>query len=250
MDRSSAPYECKSMDMTVSLVSDMERGSMQFVLGAVYSAIVTYGVDSGRLAEIKGCMGLVLPPDIQWYFLCVVAFWAFIRWCSRKDQVKMKIWDKIAGLLFMAGSAMIAVWLVFTFVIFRIEAEWAKVLVASLPSGIAVYTFNGALEPDRGKIEDGETSFDAAYRELYEETGITDKEMELICLMDMVYYQTDMKLEIFGGILNKEVTLVEEFQTLSWIDAKEDFFDCGCFAGDGNIGHIVRMMEKMTDISC
>lgn len=145
LDRSSAPYECKSMDMTVSLVSDMERGSMQFVLGAVYSAIVTYGVDSGRLAEIKGCMGLVLPPDIQWYFLCVVAFWAFIRWCSRKDQVKMKIWDKIAGLLFMAGSAMIAVWLVFTFVIFRIEAEWAKVLVASLPSWIAVYTFNGAL---------------------------------------------------------------------------------------------------------
>lgn len=101
-----------------------------------------------------------------------------------------------------------------------------------------------------GKIEDGETSFDAAYRELYEETGITDKDTELIYLMDMVYYQTDMKLEIFGGILNKEVTLVEEFQTLSWIDAKEDFFDCGCFAGDGNIGHIVRMMEKMTGISC
>ena len=145
LDGSPAPYECKSMDMAVSLVSDMERGSMQFVLGAVYSAIVTYGVDSGRLAEIKGCMGPALPPDIQWYFLCVVAFWAFIRWCSRKDKVKMKIWDKIAMGFLIVGSAMMAIWLVFTFVIFRIETEWAKALVASLPSQIAVCTFNGAL---------------------------------------------------------------------------------------------------------
>lgn len=47
--------------------------------------------------------------------------------------------------------------------------------------------------------------FDIAYWELYEENGITDKGTELIYLVIMVYYQTNMKLEIFGEILNREI---------------------------------------------
>ena len=47
-----------------------------------------------------------------------------------------------------------------------------------------------------GKLEKGESSKDAAYRELYEETGITKQDIELHRLMDMTYYQQKFVLEI------------------------------------------------------
>jgi len=91
-----------------------------------------------------------------------------------------------------------------------------------------------------GKVEEDESSLDAAYRELYEETGISSEDIKLIHYMDMVYYQQDKKLEIFGGILTREVYLKRELQDLYWMSINDDFFDWTKYAGDGNIGHIIR----------
>lgn len=110
-------------------------------------------------------------------------------------------------------------------------------------------------EPYKGKynfvggkieeMEDGskEEGFASAYRELYEETGITRADIELFHLMDFTYYSKNFHLEIYAGRLIKEVTLVEEKNPLRWIDKNENFFDTTRFAGDGNIGHIVRVAE-------
>lgn len=95
-----------------------------------------------------------------------------------------------------------------------------------------------------GKVETGEKSIEAAYRELKEETGISDKQIELKHLMDMVYYHREMQLEIFWGILNSEVELVEECLELLWIGIDENFFDVNRFAGEGNIGHIVMQTQS------
>lgn len=93
-----------------------------------------------------------------------------------------------------------------------------------------------------GKIEKGEESEVAAYRELYEETGIHKGQILLRHFMDMIYYDTDMLLEIYVGRLGQEVVLKEEKQELLWIDKTSDFFDGQVFAGDGNIGHIVKCL--------
>ena len=93
-----------------------------------------------------------------------------------------------------------------------------------------------------GKIEK-DNSLEEAYRELFEETGITKKDIDIIHLMDIFYYSQDFELEIYYGILKNKVNLVEEVNKLEWLSMNENFFDYNKFAGDGNIGHIMKQIE-------
>ncbi|MDD5935774.1 MAG: DUF429 domain-containing protein [Clostridiales bacterium] len=125
-----------------------------------------------------------------------------------------------------------------------------------------------------GKLEVGENSEQAAYRELFEETGISREQIQLFRLMDLTYYQQELVLEIYVGMLQGEVTLIEEANSLHWIDIysrnginrrgksevtsfsersqkskkvtkgvlpMENFADTTKYAGDRNIAHIVEV---------
>lgn len=94
-----------------------------------------------------------------------------------------------------------------------------------------------------GKIEPGETGAEAAYRELEEETGITSDDIVLSHMMDITYYNQECYVEVYAGVLDKEVTLRSEKHPLFWFPADEDFFDTERFAGEGNIGHMVEQMK-------
>ncbi|MBR3787356.1 MAG: NUDIX domain-containing protein, partial [Firmicutes bacterium] len=48
-----------------------------------------------------------------------------------------------------------------------------------------------------GKIDEGEDGFHAAYRELCEETGITDEDIELAHMMDFTYYNQGCYVEVY-----------------------------------------------------
>ncbi len=95
-----------------------------------------------------------------------------------------------------------------------------------------------------GKVEDGENSTDAAYRELFEETGIEKAQLALYHLMDFTYYQQDFILEIFVGRLMEEIILKEEANPLVWLPLTEDFTDSQKYAGEQNIAHIINMALK------
>ena len=94
-----------------------------------------------------------------------------------------------------------------------------------------------------GKIEEGEDHFDAAYRELFEETGIRRGDVELFHMMDFTYYNQNCYVEIYTGVLKGDVELVSEKHPLCWLDSGEDFFDLESFAGEGNIGHMVQQVK-------
>ena len=94
-----------------------------------------------------------------------------------------------------------------------------------------------------GKIEK-DNSVEEAYRELKEETNIAKKDIDIVHLMDILYYKADIELEIYYGVLKNEVNLIEEVNKLKWIDMKENFFDYNKFAGEGNIGHIMIQIKK------
>ncbi len=98
-----------------------------------------------------------------------------------------------------------------------------------------------------GKVEKGEDELHAAYRELQEETGITNDDIKLTHLMNFQYEMSDMELELYVGKLNKEKGLVEEINKLFWLDKNENFFDMEKFAGEGNIGHMVKQVELYKD---
>ena len=95
-----------------------------------------------------------------------------------------------------------------------------------------------------GKVENGENGLDAAYRELFEETGIDERQITLYQLMDITYYQQGFVLEIYIGKLSSEVALIEEANPLQWISVKENFANQERFAGEQNIAHIVNVALK------
>lgn len=94
-----------------------------------------------------------------------------------------------------------------------------------------------------GKIEQEEKSLEEAYRELLEETNINNSDTKLIHFMNLEYLVFDKFIEVYYGILNKDVELVEEVNKLEWVDINDDFFDMKKYAGEGNIGHIIEEIK-------
>ena len=94
-----------------------------------------------------------------------------------------------------------------------------------------------------GKIEKENDRLNEAYRELIEETNISKNDVELKHFMNIEYISFNKSLEVYYGILNKEVELVEEVNKLEWVDINDNFFDMTRYAGEGNIGHIIEEIK-------
>lgn len=95
-----------------------------------------------------------------------------------------------------------------------------------------------------GKIEKENDGLNEAYRELFEETGITRDDIELTYLMNFEYILLDFVLEVYFGVLNKDVELVEEVNKLEWLPLGDDMCDDKKYAGDRNIGHIIKLVNN------
>lgn len=98
-----------------------------------------------------------------------------------------------------------------------------------------------------GKIESGETNEEAAYRELFEETGISSDDMILTHIMNFIYHLSKIELEVYAGKLKANVSLREEKNKLFWIDRSENFCDMTRFAGECNIEHILQQVDYYKD---
>lgn len=98
-----------------------------------------------------------------------------------------------------------------------------------------------------GKIERGETGMEAAYRELLEETNISQENITLHHLMDFTYYVHDCYLEVYVGKLKCDVVISGDENELYWSDLNQDFFDTTLFAGEGNIGHMIEQVKMSKD---
>ena len=94
-----------------------------------------------------------------------------------------------------------------------------------------------------GHIEPGEKGMDAAYRELFEETGITRDDIILTHLMDYKFYMDDCYVETYVGKLNKEVDIHGDENELHWMDFDENYFNSAKFAGEGSLGHILEHIQ-------
>ena len=105
--------------------------------------------------------------------------------------------------------------------------------------------YQGLYNLPGGKIDDGEDHIESAYRELYEETGITRDDIVLSKYIDFIWHPVSMSMDVTFGILNKNVILVEELHPLKWMSLSENFFDMSKYAGEGNIGHMVEIYKYL-----
>ena len=131
-------------------------------------------------------------------------------------------------------------------VVFNKKLEKALFCIRSKEPYKGLYNFVG------GKVEDGESNEQAAYRELFEETRISSKDIELDYFMDINYFKYENNIQVFYGILKHEVTLVEEKNKLEWVEINDELLNTEKFAGNYNIPHIIRQiqiyLEKGTEI--
>ena len=94
-----------------------------------------------------------------------------------------------------------------------------------------------------GKVEKNESNEEAAYRELFEETGIGRNDIELDHFMDLNYFKYENNIQVFYGILKNEVTLIEEKNKLEWVVINDELLNNEKFTGNYNIPHIIRQIK-------
>ena len=103
--------------------------------------------------------------------------------------------------------------------------------------------YRGLLNFVGGKLEPEEDGLSGAYRELQEESGVTPDDITLTHLMDFTYYMEDAIMEVYYGRLRHPVVLREELNHLIWLDVAQDYADTTRFAGCGNLGHIISLIQ-------
>lgn len=122
-------------------------------------------------------------------------------------------------------------------VVFNETADRVLLCHRRKPPYKGLYNFVG------GKVELGEDSLDAAYRELREETSITREDIVLTHLADFTYHLSQCCLEVYVGRLHRSVDVQGDENELVWSDLDHNFFDMSQYAGEGNMGHILEQVK-------
>ena len=122
-------------------------------------------------------------------------------------------------------------------VVFNNDLEKVRFCIRAKEPYKGLYNFVG------GKVEDNETNDEAAYRELFEETGISHNDIELDHFMDLNYFKYENNLQVYYGILKHRVDLIEEKNKLEWLTINDELLNNSKFAGNYNIPHIIRQIK-------
>lgn len=99
-----------------------------------------------------------------------------------------------------------------------------------------------------GKIEPGEEGLAAAYRELFEETGIPRDAIDLVHLMNLEYVLEDGRMEVYAGKLKRHAEVTDEVNHLEWLPVDQNYADVTRFAGVGNVGHVICYIREFLNI--
>ena len=126
---------------------------------------------------------------------------------------------------------------------YNVIVVFSKDLNKTLMCKRAKNPYKGMFNVVGGKIDKENDGLNEAYRELREETNINCDDVLLIHFMNIEYITLNKSIEVYYGILNKDVCIIEEVNKLEWVDINDNFFDMNKYAGEGNIGHIIEEIK-------
>ena len=61
--------------------------------------------------------------------------------------------------------------------------------------------------------------------------------------MDLNYFKYDNNIQVYYGVLNHRVKLIEEKNKLEWVFINEELLNNKKYAGNYNIPHIIRQIK-------
>ena len=126
---------------------------------------------------------------------------------------------------------------------YNVIVVFSKDLNKTLMCKRAKNPYKGMFNLVGGKIDKENDGLNEAYRELREETNINCDDVLLIHFMNIEYITLNKSIEVYYGILNKDVCIIEEVNKLEWVDINDNFFDMNKYDGEGNIGHIIEEIK-------
>ena len=126
---------------------------------------------------------------------------------------------------------------------YNVIVVFSKDLNKTLMCKRAKNPYKGMFNLVGGKIDKENDGLNEAYRELREETNINCDDVLLIHFMNIEYITLNKSIEVYYGILNKDVCIIEEVNKIEWVDINDNFFDMNKYAGEGNIGHIIEEIK-------
>lgn len=109
--------------------------------------------------------------------------------------------------------------------------------------------YTGTLNFVGGHIEENESGTEAAYRELFEETGIPKSLISLKHLATFDYYFSRFHLETYVGRLKEDFEVFGEENELVWEDwdRHKTYFSIEEYAGAGSVGHLIEEVKYHWD---
>ncbi len=105
--------------------------------------------------------------------------------------------------------------------------------------------YKGLLNFVGGHVENGEDGLTAAYRELFEETGIPKSMIDLKLICEMKYPFSHFDMQAYAGRLKEDFEVFGDENILFWEvwDKDKDYFSMEKYAGEGSVGHILEQIK-------
>lgn len=126
---------CKKISMDMSIRCLTDKGSIQFLLGLIFSGFLTFGVDSGRIKEIEAWFITIVPVDIQWVVSCLLLFTVTIKYWLIKRNSCSKRFFVCNAVCMWAIFILWGVWFIAAFVLSRITELTTVMLDKIAPIG-------------------------------------------------------------------------------------------------------------------
>lgn len=99
--------------------------------------------------------------------------------------------------------------------------ETKKILLCKSDYG----TYDRVFDFICGERMKGENGLDCAYRELKNETGLTEDDITLQHIFDFTYVLDQRRLQVFAGSIARAQTLRRREDSLLWADIRRDLCD-------------------------
>lgn len=108
----------RRLGISFQIKSKVDKAIVQFFMGLIFSGVLSFGIDSGRMNEVTDWFPGIIPNDIQWILSCILIFIVMIIHSSYSEKAnkRFKCYEVIiTSIIFISW----VLWVITVFVLAR-----------------------------------------------------------------------------------------------------------------------------------